>query len=79
MASVQGSDLAPVFGDVSQSEKVSEIKLPLDTLQYNYGFFSAGGKVVNSNVYFANILLNSLYRYTFASQNEPTSDAIQGI
>ena len=28
--SVQGSDLAPVFENMSRSEKVSEIKLPLD-------------------------------------------------
>ena len=46
MDSVQGSDLAPVFGDVSQSEKVSEIKLPLDTLQYTASYDEIKQKVI---------------------------------
>ena len=29
----QGCDLAPFFGDLSQSEKLSEIKLPLDQFE----------------------------------------------
>jgi hypothetical protein len=28
----QGSNLTPIFGDLSQSEKLSEIKQPLDKL-----------------------------------------------
>jgi hypothetical protein len=31
----QGSDLAPIFGDFSQSEKLSEIKPPLES-KYMY-------------------------------------------
>ena len=78
MDSVQGSDLAPVFGDVSQSEKVSEIKLPLDTLQYKLRVFLRRRESSQLKGLFCQYL-SSLYRYTFASQNEPTSDAIQGI
>jgi hypothetical protein len=32
--SAQDRDLAPIFGDLSQSEKLSEIKPPLKTLQW---------------------------------------------
>ena len=32
-ASAQGCDLAPLFGDLSQSEKLSEIKPPLLALE----------------------------------------------
>ena len=31
----QGRDLAPIFGDLSQSEKLSEIKPPLARVRYS--------------------------------------------
>ena len=33
--SVQGTDSAPIFGDIIQSERLSEIKLPLAALPVN--------------------------------------------
>ena len=36
MQSAQESDLAPLFGDLSQSEKLSEIKPPLPSIPYHF-------------------------------------------
>ena len=36
MDSAQESDLAPIFGDLSQREKLSEINLPLEFLESAY-------------------------------------------
>ena len=36
MQSAQKSDLAPLFGDLSQSEKLSEIKPPLPSIPYHF-------------------------------------------
>ena len=46
--SAQGSDLAPFFGDRSQSEKPPEIKLPLNMLETEKNYTISNFRIPDS-------------------------------